>query len=254
MSDTMKEPVRVLSGATSSERDIRRAMTEHLASSSVVPDELIFNLGLYMPRQALSRLLFMSELYQRIIDVHGVVMELGVRWGQNVALWCNLRGIYEPFNYNRKVIGFDTFSGFPTVEEADGGRLASGDYGVTEGYEAELSQLLALHEVMSPVAQKRKFELVRGDATDTVPDYLRAHPETIVALAYFDFDLYAPTKACLEAIRDRLPRGAVLAFDELNCPDFPGETQALMETLGVGNLRLRRSPLNPLVSYAVMGD
>ena len=91
-----------------------------------------------------------------------------------------------------------------------------------------------------------------GDATETVPRYLRDHPETIIAFAYFDFDIYAPTKACLEAIRPRLTKGAVVAFDELNCPEFPGETLAFDEVFGVANYALRRSPLNPLISYLIV--
>ena len=39
-------------------------------------------------------------------------MEFGVRWGQNLITLNNLRGIYEPFNHSRKIIGFDTFEGF----------------------------------------------------------------------------------------------------------------------------------------------
>src|SRR5262249_4704806 len=103
-----------------------------------------------------------------------------------------------------------------------------------------------------PIAQKKKHALVKGDATKTIHEHLEEHPETVVALAYFDFDLYAPTKACLEAILPRLTRGSVLAFDELNCPEFPGETLAVMETVGLARWAIRRSPLNPLCSYAVV--
>ena len=163
-----------------------------------------------------------------------------------------LRGIYEPFNYNRKIIGFDTFGGFPSVDAKDGQLVKPGDYGVTESYQEYLTQILALHEADSPIPHKRKFELVAGDASETVPRYLRDHPETVVAFAYFDFDIYAPTKACLEAIRPRLTKGAVVAFDELNCPEFPGETLAFDEVFGVANYALRRSPLNPLISYLVV--
>jgi hypothetical protein len=70
-------------------------------------------------------------------------MEFGVRWGQNLALMHALRGIYEPFNYNRKIIGFDTFGGFPSVDAKDGERVKAGDYGVTENYQEYLTQILA---------------------------------------------------------------------------------------------------------------
>mgnify|MGYP003971701973 CR=1 FL=1 len=28
-----------------------------------------------------------NEIYKKIIDVHGVIMEFGTRWGQNLALF-----------------------------------------------------------------------------------------------------------------------------------------------------------------------
>lgn len=244
--------ISVLGGSTSPELHRRQQLVGHLHNTPIPSSELLHNLGLYLNRQTLARLLFLTELYQQIVPVHGVAMEFGVRWGQNLALLHALRGIYEPYNYNRKIIGFDTFSGFPAVTTQDGDQVKAGDYGVTAGYQEYLTQILALHEADSPIAHKRKFELVAGDATETVPRYLRDHPETVVAFAYFDFDIYTPTKACLEAIRPRLTKGAIVAFDEVNCPEFPGETLALDEVFGVANYALRRSPLNPLISYLVV--
>jgi hypothetical protein len=94
--------------------------------------------------------------------------------------------------------------------------------------------------------------LIKGDATITFPNYLSSNPETVVALAYFDFDLYKPTKTCLEAILPYLTKGSILAFDELNCPEFPGETIAFREVLGLNRYALRRDTSNPLTSYLVI--
>jgi hypothetical protein len=73
-----------------------------------------------------------------------------------------------------------------------------------------------------------------------------------VSFAYFDFDIYLPTKVCLEAILPRLTKGSIIAFDELNCPEFPGETLAVMEVLGLSNYAIKRSTLNPLISYLII--
>jgi predicted O-methyltransferase YrrM len=69
-----------------------------------------------------------------------------------------------------------------------------------------------------------------------------------------DRDLYEPTKAALEAVLPRLTAGSVLVFDELNHPEYPGETQAVQEVLGVNRLRLRRSPNLTFGSWAVFGE
>lgn len=252
MTETAIDTIKVLSGADSSEVDRRAAFIQQFKQSPLPDTEQLQNLGLFINRPALSRLLFMHELYQKIVGVHGVIMEFGVRWGQNMALFSNFRGIYEPYNYNRKIIGFDTFAGFPGIDEKDGARVAAGDYGVTSQYDDYLASLLDYHQSESPVAHKKKYQLVKGDATQTFDAYLKEHPETIVAFAYFDFDIYLPTRHCLELLLPRLTRGSVLAFDELNCPEFPGETLALLEVVGLSAYAIKRSPLNPLISYMII--
>jgi hypothetical protein len=172
--------------------------------------------------------------------------------GQNLALFSSLRGIHEPYNYNRRIIGFDTFEGFPSVMAQDGSSVQAGDYCVSENWMEELQTILDFHNANAPIAHKRKFELVKGDASQTLPEYLEAHPETIVAPAYFDFDIYKPTRDCLEAILPHLTSGSVLAFDELNAPEFPGETLAVSEVLGLSRYAIRRDPNSPLTSYMVV--
>ena len=67
-------------------------------------------------------------------------------------------------------------------------------------------------------------------------------------------DLYKPTKNVLELILPRLTKGSLLVFDELNSETFPGETRAVIEVLGLNNLRLRRNPNQPICAWAVFGE
>lgn len=210
-----------------------------------IPDnEILSNLGLFLRRQVIARILYMNELYRKIVNVPGVVIEFGVRWGQNLALFESFRGLYEPFNQGREIIGFDTFQGFTAMTEKDGENpiVAKGAYSVTKGYEKYLKQVLDYHEQEAPMAHIKKYRLVKGDASVELKKYLSLYPETIIALAYFDFDLYEPTKNCLELIRGHLVKGSVIGFDELHLREFPGETIALQEVLGLGSCRLIRSP------------
>ena len=240
--------------ASSNEMADGAELVELFHACPIPDDQLLSNLGLFLESKNLARILFMDFLFRQIIDAQGVVMEFGTRWGQNLALFAALRGIYEPFNRHRKIIGFDTFAGFPSISPQDGKSemMTPGQLAVAEGYEKFLSRILGLHEHLNPLSHIRKFELRIGDATVEIVKYLEEAPETIIALAYFDFDLYEPTKKCLEVIRPRLTKGSVLAFDELNDPDSPGETVALMETFGLNNVRLKRYPHASRVSYFVL--
>lgn len=246
--------LRVARATSERERELRRDFVELFKRTPIPDDELLAQLGLYLNRQTLSRILFLHELYAQIVDVPGIVVELGVRWGQNLALFASFRGMEEPFNHTRRIVGFDTWSGFPepSAEDGDAPIASAGAYGVPEGYEDYLREVLAYHEQESPLSHLEKFELVPGDAVKTVPRYLEERPETVIALAYFDFDLFEPTRASLEAIRPHLVRGSVLGFDQLGSRQFPGETLALRKTLGLERLRLRRSPYAAQAAYVVL--
>ncbi len=236
------------------ERDARESFYDTFARSPLPPIEQLNNLGLFINRQSWSRMLFMHELYGHILEVPGVVMQLGVRWGADLALLANLRGIYEPFNHTRKIIGFDTFEGPPPVGPRDGSASAmlEASHSVPPDYEYHLADVLDYHESESPISHLKKYELVKGDVTETVTAYLAGSPETVIALAYFALDLYDPTRAGLEAIKPGLTKGSVIAFDALNHPEFPGETAAVMEVLGLDRIRLRRSPLATFQSYLIV--
>jgi len=240
-----------ISAATEMELRGKKRLLEILKSDSI-PEELILdNLGLFMRRQQLSRVLLMNNLYMKILDIHGIIMEFGVFFGQNLSLFSSLRGIYEPYNFNRKIIGFDTFEGFSEINKKDGNHdiVKKGSYSVTKNYEETLEEILNIHENNSPINQIKKHQLIKGDATKTISKYLKDEPQTVIAFAYFDFDIYQPTKACLEKILPRLVKGSIIAFDELNCKSFPGETIAFNEVLGLNNYKLNRDRNNPYVSW-----
>lgn len=234
------------STASAQELEAYADLLRLLHESPLPDDEALANLELYQSRAALGRILFMHDLYTQALDVPGVVMEFGVRWGRNLALFHSLRNLYEPHNYSRRIVGFDTFEGFP------GGIAAAGAYSVPKGYEDYLGEVLSAHEQLSPRGHLRRFDLVKGDVRETLPAYLSKHPETIIALAYFDLDLYEPARACLEAIAPYLTAGSVVGFDQLSLPEFPGETEALRDVWGLG-VNLRRSPLSQYSSYLVWG-
>jgi len=233
------------------EKDAEQQLVDRLKGSMIPDKELLANYGLYTPSRALSRFLFFYEIYQLILRSHGVVIEFGVRWGQTLSWLVSLRSILEPFNRHRKILGFDTFAGFKGVAAKDGRShgCREGDYAVCRDYAAQLDEILRLQERLNPMAHIKRFELIKGDATKSVPAYFRRHPETMVSLAIFDFDIYKPTRAALKAVKPHLMKGSILVFDEL-CDDiFPGETLALKEVFGLNNVRVRRLPMTSRLSY-----
>lgn len=210
-------------------------------------------LTLFQSRQDLARVLLLADLYrQYVVPAPGMIFEFGTFLGRNAALFTNLRSIFEPYNFTRKIVVFDTFEGLrgSTVAKDGSASIATdGAYRVGDAHDQYLREVLRLHEANAPISHIEKFELVRGDARETVEAHLSQHPETVVACAYFDFDLYEPTLAALKAIRPHLTSSSILIFDELNCVEFPGETAALREVFESTRIPLRRSPLHPWITY-----
>lgn len=249
-----KDLTKIKTYSSVNESKIRQEIVDLFKNCPIPEEQIMSNLGLFLSSKNLSRILFMDYIFKQVVDIPGAVFEFGTRWGQNTALFSALRGIYDPFNRHRKIVGFDTFTGFTEVTKEDGTSvmMKKGNLTLTKGYYDYLTRIMEYHESENPLSHIKKFELIKGDATIEVVKYFKDHPETIVSLAFFDFDVYKPTKKCLEVIKPRLVKGSVLGFDELNDPDSPGETLALNEVFGLNNIKLKRHKFTSRTSYFVV--
>lgn len=238
--------------ASANEQSNRLGLVEMMKTSPIPDNEKTFHTPLFLKRQELSKIFYFQSLYHQLVNVHGIMIEFGCRWGTNLVTWSNLRGIYEPYNYNRRIVGFDTFEGFKNASAKNDGKhtiIKDGAFSVSKGYEAHLEQLMSFHQNESPLSHIKKFEIIKGDAPLKLKDYLKKNPQTIIAFAHFDFDIYKPTVDCLKLIRPHLVKGSIVSFDELNDPNFPGETKALDEAFGLNNVELKRFAPCPMQSY-----
>lgn len=217
-------------------------------------DHLMVNLGLYQRSSLIAKYFWLNELYEKILMIPGVIMEFGSWYGQALVQLMNLRSIYEPYNYTRKIIGFDTFTGYRNISVKDGRDelVRKSQYAVPKNYLTYLTELLEYHEKENPLPHLKKYELVPGDAATTIKPYLKRNPETVISLAYFDMQLYKPTRACLTAILPYLIRGSIIAMDELNAKEFPGETLAFAQAVGFAKYPIYRSKFLPDRSYLVI--
>jgi Methyltransferase domain len=221
----------------------KEKLARFLRASPIPDNEILANLGLYTRSLMLAKTLYLNELYEHILTIPGIIMEFGTWWGATLALLASLRSVYEPYNFKRTVVGFDTFEGYPTIgpEDGDAPHISVGGYAVAPGWEESLNEIMTTHEQDNVVSHIKKYRIIRGNIIETLDQYLRENPETIISLAYFDLAMYEPTKRCLEAIRPYLVKGSVLAMDELNAHGSPGETIAFREAIGLGTHTIRKS-------------
>lgn len=242
--------------ATQTERDREYAGNagSYFERSSGTTLDKLNNFPRFVSRQSLSLFLAKQELFKHVVDVHGSVVECGVFAGGGLFTWAQLSAIYEPYNHGRRVIGFDSFSGFPSLSPQDG--EGEQEHRRVGGYRFEgIEELVAgaaLQDLNRPIGHIPKIELVAGDAVSTIPRYVDENPSLVVSLLYLDFDLFEPTLSALRALLPRMPKGAVIGFDELNQKQWPGETRAVMDAVGIDRLRIQRFPYTPGLSYAVV--
>jgi len=208
----------------------------------------------FATKRSIARFLVKYELYQRVLGVNGSIVECGVLNGAGLFAWAQLANIFEPVNHTRKVIGFDTFEGFPGVSEADaavsGSQASAGD--LTGDSLPALTASVEKLDAERALGHIPIVDLVAGDFMTTCDAYLDANPHLIVALLYLDFDLYEPTKHALDRLLPRMPRGALVCFDELNCASYPGETRAFLEEPRLREATLARFPTDPWISYVTL--
>jgi hypothetical protein len=219
-------------------------------SAFTTPDKLR-NFTKYVRRQDTARFLCRFEIFKRQLNIKGSIVECGVHQGGGLMGWAHYSAALEPYNYHREIIGFDTFEGFPDVTSEDGHaeNARRGAFGEKHDTFADLRNSIEAFDENRFLNNKQKIKLVKGDANLTIPNYIEHNKHLLVSLLYLDFDIYKPTVTALEHFLPRIPKGGIIAFDEVNNEGWPGETMALLEKLDLRQHRLECLEYEPEVSF-----
>ena len=185
---------------------------------------------LFGSRISISRVLFLDFLYKKIKILPGSIIEFGIHYGSTISILQSLRGFYEPYNHSRIIYGFDTFSGFPKSEIF---KKKSNNFKLPKHYYKTLDNFLEIQEQFSPINHKKKFKLIKGDVRYTLKNFLNKNKFLLLSLVFFDLDLKKSTAYCLQKILKNMVKGGIIVFDQLNCPNFPGETEAVLKKLDI---------------------
>lgn len=251
-----RDPLRFVEKNTATKGDVlyRKELEKYFQISTDSNVEKLENFCKYVPRQTLTRFISKYEIFKIVLDVQGSVVECGVLFGGSLMTWAQLSAIFEPVNHQRKIIGFDTFKGFTALSKEDKkgkseysekGKLAVDSY-------RNIKRCVELYDMNRNLNHIEKVILVKGDINITVPKYLKENPYLVVSLLYLDVDIFKPTVTALKHFLPRMPKGAVIVFDELNADNWPGETLAVMQEVGINKLSIKRFSFDTHLSYAVL--
>lgn len=175
--------------------------------------------------QRFTKFLARYDLFKNIIDKPGDIIEAGVFKGAGVLYWAKLIQIFNPHS-ERKVIGFDSFEGYPEGTVKDYEQAVAAEFLADAKY--ELDSMESILAIAKAQGLEHRIELVKGDATLTIKDYVERNPGFRVALVNADLDSYYPTSAALAALYPVVVPGGVIAFDEYG-ERLWGESQAVDE-------------------------
>lgn len=257
MTDAVKETMLHADRNTAAHLEYYRELETFFREAPGSPLAKLRSFAVYTPRQVITEFLVRYELFRLVQDVPGSIVECGVFDGQGLFSFAQFSAILEPNHLNRVIFGFDTFAGFAGLHANDTGtgsaeHLREGGYASHLGAD-DLRRAVALFDANRFIGHVPKIEIVQGDLTETLDPFLAANPHLLVALLYLDLDLYEPTRFALQRLLPRVPQGGIVAFDELNVKAYPGETRALLDSLELAKLPLRRLPFCSRISYFKVG-
>jgi hypothetical protein len=225
----------VVTFSTAESLESRNELFDFMNNYPATPEEKERSLGLFLRGSLLARIMATSEIYQQIVKLPGIVIDLGTWRGQTAVLCENFRAIYEPLHFNRRIVCFDTFEGYkgfsdkdkPTHLHQDGTYAVGG-----EAYAEMLRKLLIIHEKNNAMGHYHgKHKVIAGDCTKTLPKFFEENSNEFIALAFFDVNSFEPTLKSFELIYEKLVPGGIVAFWQLTRDSIPAEAMVYTQKI-----------------------
>lgn len=213
----------------------RKVLEDLFKGTDMSVFEMFRNFPVFTPRYNLARFLSHYELFKRIADIPGVIIDLGVFRGASTFTWAKLCEIFCPTDVRKVIYGFDTFEGFPSLSKEDGPEdlrqdLKKGGYFGGSSIEKDLDLAQIAMNQDKHIKHINRIELIKGDVVKTIPELLSRKGNGLrVALLNLDLDLYEPTKVALENFVPLMVRGGIIIADEYAVDTFGGESKAIDE-------------------------
>ena len=169
----------------------------------------------------ITKILAHYELYKMINEIPGAIVECGVLKGASFSRFAMFREIFSN-HFSKKIIGFDTFGKFPKTLFEDDKKPRDVQIQNAGIDSISTEQLM---NVLNNKGITKNVELIPGDITETVPNYIKNNPELKISLLNLDTDIYEPAVTILENLYPRITNGGILILDDYET--FPGEAKAV---------------------------
>ena len=201
-------------------------------------------------RQNIAKLIAQYELVHKTKNILGDIVEGGVFHGSGLMGWANLSVSLEPYNYQCKIIGFDTFQGSTGVSSKDQtlDRIRRREKEYNANNYQDILETIKIFDMDRPLNHMKKIEIVKGDISKTIPAYLKKNKQQVVRILHLGMNLYLPTFNSLKYFLPRMTKGSIVAIDGLNHAT-PGCLEALKENIDLSKINLKTFDYYPNFTY-----
>ena len=182
------------------------------------------------------------ELFKMSSKIPGCIIECGVFKGASLIRFATFLKLLKS---NKKIIAFDTFGKHTTTKiSSDHKRrkilLSHGKEAISE------KQLM---NILKRKGLEKNIQLIKGDITETIPNYLKLNPKLKISLLNLDVDFYEPSMSILKNFYPKLSKGGILMLDDYGVWD--GETMAVDEYFIDKKIKIRKHMFSKTPSYII---
>jgi hypothetical protein len=174
---------------------------------------------LHSKTSRLAKFIYHYEIYKKIVDIPGDILEFGVFKGASFSRFLSFRKILENQD-SRKIIGFDDFGKF-TVKGNNQDKIFAKQFTKTFGNGID-------SKILEKVLKKNNhdnFELIKGDVIKTLPLFLKKNKGCKIALLHLDLDIFRPTKFVIENLFNKMQKNGIILIDDYG--EIEGATKAI---------------------------
>ena len=208
--------------------------------------------NLFMNEERFSKLLIHYEVFKKIKNMNGSIVECGVFKGTSLSRFAMLRELIGNSKKN-KLIAFDVFSdNFPNTKYSNEKKQRAHSLKTAGGSSIATSQLNKLFRKK----KIKNYELVKGDVLKTIPEYLKKNPKLKISLLNIDIDFVETTECVLENFYSRVSKGGIILFDNYEGVGtggtfYKGETNTINKFLKKVKKKIVKFPFCNRPSYII---
>jgi hypothetical protein len=170
--------------------------------------------------KVIGKLLHRFDFFNKIKNIPGDIVEIGVFKGSGIASFSKFLEIYCP-NSNKKIVGFDIFKNndqqILNKYDEDEKKYMNVVYSRVDEKELTLQSVTNRLDNMNI---HKKYILIEGDVEETLPEFIKNYPGFRISMLYIDCDLDKPTYYSLKYLWDRVLPGGIIIFDEYEHHSF----------------------------------